>query len=205
MPIRFAADELRREVGHHHGHERRSDRAEERAVSGNAPPGKLAVTGSTCIGGVKECCLGERTIADLQRRRLQAPRHERRLQAPEQALEADQQPVPGRPAPRVVPERADPLQGDGEMPAGVRARHHKRRSGDAGEDPRRHGVHHPTPLRLQQVLRRLPQGLLRQAPLQLLQPAEPSTAAVTTKERTTRSTTVAIMTTKTDRLTLTRK
>jgi hypothetical protein len=32
-------------------------------VSGNAPPGLLVVTGSTCIGGVKECCLGERTIA----------------------------------------------------------------------------------------------------------------------------------------------
>jgi len=32
-------------------------------VSGNAPSGTLAVTGSTCIGGVKECCLGERTIA----------------------------------------------------------------------------------------------------------------------------------------------
>jgi hypothetical protein len=32
-------------------------------VSGSAPPGKLVVTGSTCIGGVKECCLGERTIA----------------------------------------------------------------------------------------------------------------------------------------------
>jgi hypothetical protein len=33
------------------------------AFSGNAPAGKLVVTGSTCIGGVKECCLGERTIA----------------------------------------------------------------------------------------------------------------------------------------------
>lgn len=33
------------------------------AVSGTAPPGRLVVTGSTCIGGVKECCLGERTIA----------------------------------------------------------------------------------------------------------------------------------------------
>jgi hypothetical protein len=33
------------------------------AVSGEAPSGKLAVTGSTCIGGVKEGCLGERTIA----------------------------------------------------------------------------------------------------------------------------------------------
>ena len=33
------------------------------AVSGTVPSGKLAVTGSTCIGGVKECCLGERTIA----------------------------------------------------------------------------------------------------------------------------------------------
>ncbi len=31
-------------------------------VSGKAPTGKLAVTGSTCIGGVKECCVGERTI-----------------------------------------------------------------------------------------------------------------------------------------------
>ncbi|SOD42709.1 choice-of-anchor D domain-containing protein [Nitrosovibrio sp. Nv4] len=33
------------------------------AVSGNAPSGKLVVTGSTCIGGVKACCLGERTIS----------------------------------------------------------------------------------------------------------------------------------------------
>jgi hypothetical protein len=33
------------------------------AVSGNVPSGKLAVTGSTCIGGVKACCLGERTIS----------------------------------------------------------------------------------------------------------------------------------------------
>jgi hypothetical protein len=32
-------------------------------LSGNVPSGKLAVTGSTCIGGVKACCLGERTIA----------------------------------------------------------------------------------------------------------------------------------------------
>jgi hypothetical protein len=33
------------------------------AVSGNAPSGKLVVTGSTCIGGVKACCLGERTLS----------------------------------------------------------------------------------------------------------------------------------------------
>jgi hypothetical protein len=33
------------------------------AVSGNAPSGRLAVTGSTCIGGVKACCLGERSIS----------------------------------------------------------------------------------------------------------------------------------------------
>lgn len=33
------------------------------SVSGNVPSGKLAVTGSTCIGGVKACCLGERTIS----------------------------------------------------------------------------------------------------------------------------------------------
>jgi hypothetical protein len=33
------------------------------AISGNAPSGKLAVTGSTCIGGVKACCLGERTLS----------------------------------------------------------------------------------------------------------------------------------------------
>ena len=32
-------------------------------LSGNVPSGKLAVTGSTCIGGVKACCLAERTIA----------------------------------------------------------------------------------------------------------------------------------------------
>jgi hypothetical protein len=33
------------------------------AVSGHVPSGRLAVTGSTCIGGVKACCLGERTIS----------------------------------------------------------------------------------------------------------------------------------------------
>lgn len=33
------------------------------SVSGNVPSGKLAVTGSTCIGGVKACCLGERTLS----------------------------------------------------------------------------------------------------------------------------------------------
>jgi len=32
-------------------------------VGGNAPSGKLVVTGSTCIGGVKACCIGERTIS----------------------------------------------------------------------------------------------------------------------------------------------
>lgn len=32
-------------------------------VSGNAPAGKLAVTGSTCFGGVKACCCAERTIS----------------------------------------------------------------------------------------------------------------------------------------------
>ncbi|WHZ11324.1 MAG: hypothetical protein OJF60_001763 [Burkholderiaceae bacterium] len=33
------------------------------AFAGEAPSGRLVVTGSTCIGGVKEGCLGERTIA----------------------------------------------------------------------------------------------------------------------------------------------
>jgi len=33
------------------------------AVSGNVPSGKLAVTGSTFIGGVKKGCVGERTIS----------------------------------------------------------------------------------------------------------------------------------------------
>jgi hypothetical protein len=33
------------------------------AVSGNVPSGKLAITGSACIGGVKACCVGERTIS----------------------------------------------------------------------------------------------------------------------------------------------
>jgi hypothetical protein len=32
-------------------------------MRGEAPSGTLVITGSTCIGGVKECCLGERTIA----------------------------------------------------------------------------------------------------------------------------------------------
>jgi len=33
------------------------------SVSGNVPSGKLVVTGSTCIGGVKAYCFGERTIS----------------------------------------------------------------------------------------------------------------------------------------------
>ena len=32
-------------------------------VSGEAPAGKLAVTGSTCFGGVKACCCADRTIS----------------------------------------------------------------------------------------------------------------------------------------------
>ena len=32
-------------------------------VNGEAPPGKLAVTGSLCFGGVKACCRAERTIS----------------------------------------------------------------------------------------------------------------------------------------------
>lgn len=32
-------------------------------LSGTAPSGKLTITGSTCVGGVKACCVGERTIA----------------------------------------------------------------------------------------------------------------------------------------------
>ncbi|MES9969687.1 MAG: choice-of-anchor D domain-containing protein [Candidatus Thiodiazotropha sp.] len=31
-------------------------------VSGSAPAGRLSITGSTCIGGVKACCAGERTL-----------------------------------------------------------------------------------------------------------------------------------------------
>jgi photosystem II stability/assembly factor-like uncharacterized protein len=33
------------------------------AVSGEAPPGKLVVTGSLCFGGVKACCMAERTLS----------------------------------------------------------------------------------------------------------------------------------------------
>jgi hypothetical protein len=31
-------------------------------VSGTAPSGRISITGSTCIGGVKACCTGERTL-----------------------------------------------------------------------------------------------------------------------------------------------
>lgn len=39
------------------------DGAKKVDVCGNVLSGKLVVTGSTCIGGVKACCLGERTIS----------------------------------------------------------------------------------------------------------------------------------------------
>ena len=32
-------------------------------VFGSVPSGKLVITGSTCIGGVRACCIGERTIS----------------------------------------------------------------------------------------------------------------------------------------------
>ncbi|MBU3032090.1 choice-of-anchor D domain-containing protein [Paracoccus marinaquae] len=32
-------------------------------LTGKAPSGRLTITGSTCIGGVRACCVGERTIA----------------------------------------------------------------------------------------------------------------------------------------------
>ena len=38
------------------------DGAKKVDVSGNTPSGKLAITGSTCIGGVESHCVGERTI-----------------------------------------------------------------------------------------------------------------------------------------------
>ncbi|MET0123418.1 MAG: choice-of-anchor D domain-containing protein [Candidatus Thiodiazotropha sp. 6PLUC9] len=31
-------------------------------VTGTAPPGRLSITGSTCIGGVKACCVGEQIL-----------------------------------------------------------------------------------------------------------------------------------------------
>ncbi|MES9927877.1 MAG: choice-of-anchor D domain-containing protein [Candidatus Thiodiazotropha sp. 6PDIVS] len=31
-------------------------------VNGTAPPGLISITGSTCIGGVKACCVGEQTL-----------------------------------------------------------------------------------------------------------------------------------------------
>ena len=71
------------------------------AVSGDVPSGTLAVTGSTCIRGVKACCLGERTISICNvgdcKLHVTSVAFKRKSK-----LEIDQQPVPRDTTPRLV-------------------------------------------------------------------------------------------------------
>ncbi|TBW34553.1 choice-of-anchor D domain-containing protein [Azotobacter chroococcum] len=62
MPIRFAPSRFGAKSGTITIVSDDPSGAKTVAVSGDAPSGRLVVTGSTCIGGVKACCLGERTI-----------------------------------------------------------------------------------------------------------------------------------------------
>ena len=63
VPIRFEPANLGAQSGTITINSDDPDGVKRIDVYGNVPVGKLAVTGSTCIGGVVECCLGERTIS----------------------------------------------------------------------------------------------------------------------------------------------
>jgi hypothetical protein len=120
-------------------------------VSGDAPAGRLVITGSLCFGGVKACC--------------RAGRDERCVQAEEPALEADQQPVPRNASAGRLPRPRNPLQSDREMPDRVRAGHHQQRPSDAGEDVGRDGLHDLGRVLLQAELRQMRWQGLRQMPV----------------------------------------
>ena len=62
VPIRFAPTGIGAKSGTIKIASDDPDGPDQFRVRGNAPSGKLVVTGSTCIGGVKACCLGERAI-----------------------------------------------------------------------------------------------------------------------------------------------
>ena len=61
---------------------------------GDAPAGRLVVTGSLCFGGVKACCRAERTISICNMG--ECALHVTSVHSSGRAaLEADQQPIPG--------------------------------------------------------------------------------------------------------------
>ena len=62
VPIRFQPDSFGPKAATITVFSNDPDGAKKVDVSGNTPSGKLAITGSTCIGGVKSHCVGERTI-----------------------------------------------------------------------------------------------------------------------------------------------
>ena len=69
-------------------------------VSGDAPSGKLTVTGSTTFGGVNAGCCADRTLSICNTGDCALERDQRALQAQEPALEAAQQSIPGDTAAR---------------------------------------------------------------------------------------------------------
>jgi hypothetical protein len=87
-------------------------RAKNVPVSGNVPSGKLVVTGSTCIGGVKACCLGERTISICNVGDCKLNVTSVAFKRKSKHWKLDQQSLPRNATPGLVPERLDSLQGD---------------------------------------------------------------------------------------------
>mgnify|MGYP002735472266 FL=1 len=62
VPIRFAPTSLGAKSGTITIDSDDPKGLKKTCVSGLVPAGRLSVSGSTCIGGVKACCVGERTI-----------------------------------------------------------------------------------------------------------------------------------------------
>ena len=138
------------------------------AVAGTAPSGKLAVTGSAYFGGVMACCRAERTLSicnvgdcNLHVTSVAFKRRNRHWKL-------INNPFPATLHPGSCLGCRHPLQGDRKMSALLRVGHHQRRSGNAGQVSGRHSRHDLGQMRVQAVLRGLPEGLLQQAAFALL-------------------------------------
>ena len=136
-------------------------------VSGEAPPGKLAVTGSLCFGGVKACCRAERTISICNVGECALHVASVAFKRKNKHWKLVNNPFPATSRSRLVPERRSPLPSDREGPDRLRAGHHQRRSHDPSQDARRYGLHHLERVRLPAALRQVPRMRL-QLPARLL-------------------------------------
>ena len=110
-------------------------------VSGDAPPGRLTVTGSTTFGGLTAGCCADRTLWIANTGECALDVTSRALQTQEPALAFAQQSVPGQAAPRRQPSGRHSILRRRKMPSPMRAGDRERRPRDAGQVRRGAGLH----------------------------------------------------------------